>query len=84
MCFKYLFDSCKKLLLAEYFETNKISSNNFREVLNCDKSTGLEYFPNDNSKKRDIKMEITTNKISHMRLSFKTPFKIEFFTIANW
>ena len=26
--------------------------NNFREVSNCDKSTGLEYFSNDNSIKK--------------------------------
>ena len=28
---------------------------NFREVSNCDKSTGLEYISNDNSVKKDIK-----------------------------
>ena len=27
-------------------------------------------------------MEINTKKISHMRLSFETQFKIEFFTIV--
>ena len=26
--------------------------NNFREISNCDKSTGLEYFSNDNSAKK--------------------------------
>ena len=29
-------------------------------------------------------MEISTKKISHMRLSFKTQFKIEFFTTIYW
>ena len=28
---------------------------NFREVSNCDKSTGLEYFSNDNSGKNSTK-----------------------------
>ena len=31
---------------------------NFREVSNCDKSTGLEYFSNDNSVKKDIKWKL--------------------------
>ena len=37
---------------------------NFREVSNFDKSTGLEYFSNDNSIKRDIKWKLAL-KISH-------------------
>ena len=52
---------------------------NFREVLNCDKSTELEYFSNDNSIKKRHEMEIGNNKLSYMRLSFETQFKIEFF-----
>ena len=35
---------------------------NFREVSKCDKSTGLEYFSNDNSVKKKHEMEITTKK----------------------
>ena len=31
---------------------------NFREVSNCDKSTGLKYFSNDSSIKRDIKWKL--------------------------
>ena len=30
---------------------------NFRKVSNCDKSTNLEYFPNDNSVKKDTLKE---------------------------
>ena len=42
---------------------------NFREVSNCNKSTGLDYFSNDDSIKKGHSMEISA-KISHMRLSF--------------
>ena len=52
---------------------------NFREVSNCDKSTGLETW-----QKRDIKWKLAL-KVSHMRLSFETQFKIEFFTtVYRW
>ena len=51
---------------------------NFREVSNCDKSTGLEYFSNDSSVKKRHYMEISPKKISHMRFSIETQFKIEF------
>ena len=34
---------------------------NFREVSNCDKSTGLKYFSNDNSI-RDIKWKLALKK----------------------
>ena len=58
---------------------------NFREVSNCDKSTGLEYFSNDNSVKKKHEMETITKKISHIRFSFETQFKIEFFTtVYRW
>ena len=58
---------------------------NFREVPNCDKSTGLEYFSNDNSIKKRHKMKISTKKISHLRFSFETQFKIECFTtVYRW
>ena len=57
----------------------------FREVSNCDKSTDLDYFSNDNSVKKRHQMEISTKKISHMRFSFETQFKIEFFTtVYQW
>ena len=56
---------------------------NFKEVSNCDKSSDQKYFSNDNSIKKKHKMEISTKKISHMRLSFETQFKIEFFTIVK-
>ena len=59
--------------------------NNFREVSNCNKSTGLEYFANDNSVKKRHYMQISTKKISHMRFNFETQFKIECFnTVYRW
>ena len=38
---------------------------NFREVSNCDKSTGLECFSNDNSIKRDIKWKLALKNITY-------------------
>ena len=38
---------------------------NFRDVSNCDKSTGLEYFSNDKSVKRRHEMEISTKNITY-------------------
>ena len=39
-------------------------NDNFREVSNCDKSTGLAYFSNDSTIKKRHKMKINTQKIS--------------------
>ena len=41
-------------------------------------STSLEYFSNDNSIKMRHQIEISTEKISNMRLSFEAQFKTEF------
>ena len=38
---------------------------NFREVLNCDESTALEYFSNDNSIKIDIKWKLALKNITY-------------------
>ena len=57
---------------------------NFKEVSNCNKSTGLKYFSNDNSVKKRHQMKISTKKMSHMGFSFETHFKIEFFTTIYW
>ena len=49
---------------------------NFREVSNCDKSTGLEYFSNDNSIEKRHEMEIALKNIA---------YKIEFRnSIQDW
>ena len=38
---------------------------NFREVSKCDKSTGLEYFSNDNSIEKRHEMEIALKNITY-------------------
>ena len=57
---------------------------NLREVSNSNKSTGIEYFSNNNSVKKKHEIEISTQKILHLGFSFKTQIKIGFFTTVYW
>ena len=52
---------------------------NFREVSNCDKSTSLEYFSNDNSvKKKEIKWKLALKKYHTWDLVLKLNSRLSF------